>query len=265
MSAIASNVTVRFCLSDVEVSSSDVGTVKEFLSKADPAVLVDHILVGQAGWGCEIADIDGAAKSMLIDRVCSILELMSEMEADVDVDPGSILVPWQWFDTSDRFGGFRRFVGAALIRFDRLSLADRAIARMGGYAETVSAMREASSLIGGIAPCSELSDIGAATDIADISGESWPKVLGRSLWLPRALSVTERAMALSHIFWNMTYMGFGVDWKGAYARPQGHALGDHVKEDIEFQCKMEAFVDLLNYNSWLSCIDAAKELGSLRT
>ncbi len=248
----------QFCLAEVEVRPSDIKSVKDAICGTDPAMLAEHILVGQAGWDPGVAALEGAAWGMLVSRVSAVVELIAEIPPDARAYAPYLIVPLQRFSRIGA-GAFGRSVGAALVDVERLAAAAPLIEGLGGYQASPAALDTLlDALVSGSMPGAELLD-GICSEGLDLADAPWPEVLGCRMWLPAGLTPTEAAMSVSHVLWSMTYRGFGVDWARMAERGYAHAM-PAPSPDAAYEAKLGSFEELLNYNSWLSAIGAASAL-----
>lgn len=259
MEACSHHLPKEFFFAELEVRETDITSVHDALSHADPHLLLDAVLLIDPSWNASPLGVTGQARTVLLERLTATLEVMHALEPLVDHGLGQLIIPWQDFSASDDGSVIARGLGSCILHCNHVQLAQAQAARFEGLGLSVPCFLQA--LDGGSHPLEAFEDTGLLDPVSRISTESWPQALGRTVWLPRTLCQLERYSVLASIFWAMTGTGFGHGRNRAgFPADCSHDLRQDLSFFAEYAEKMDLFADVLNYRNWLNVIQAGERL-----
>ena len=262
MSCRAIHVPYQFCCAGADPQLSQILSVKEVLASCSPDTLLRSVLEDHVGWHASIGLMPGAACHALRNQVASSLDLMASLEA-APAPRGLFIVPWQWFATLDERGCFRRSMGAALVDPDRIFAAEHIIAIAENRQCSVAEVAHYQALLGGADPLEALMLSGALIELDELAALSWPCILGMNVWVPDTLTTVERHALAAHIFWTMTYRGFGAVSQSVEADGGSGEEECWSQPDATHLEKLDRIMEALNIDTWIESLTALKAVAAL--
>ena len=259
MNARAQSPDKEFFLTELSVQETDITSVHNAFSNAEPSLLLDAVLLIDPSWSSSPLGITGQSRDILLNRIQATLDVMYALEPIIEPDRNQLIIPWQDFCISEDGSAISRGLGSCVLNCDQLEDARTTARRFGGAIWSVPRLLR--FLDEGRHPLETLEASGLLAPIQALSAKAWPEALGYMVWLPSNLCCLERYSVLASIFWAMTASGFGFT-RGRTDKPVMHY--DSFKHDFSFFAeyveKMELLADVMNYNTWLEAIQAGEAL-----
>lgn len=251
----------QFCLSDLEVNSSDIVRVYDAFANCESPKLLDALLSMESNWHTNTMLLSDTARVTLLRRIDANLEVMRYLSPSITVSD-KLIVPWQCFELLDYNGTLQRRMGAAVLNLSKIPQANYVINQYGS-AKSINAFMQTMVEHDGENPVDELWASGIAFDASELRDTSWSNVLAMHIWLPQTLTERELYFTLGHLFWSITYDGFNNSMSSLedaidipYAKPTGIPVSFYDDYDL----KMSHFTELLNYSIWSEVVVAAESL-----
>lgn len=247
----------EFFLTALKIEDKDITSLYDAFRRADPSCLLNALLLIDASWRSSPSSIHGQARQSLVRRIEASLNLMHALDPAVGRICNELIIPWQDFHSSDDSRQIARGLGACILDCNSVQAADSEVSKLGGHIFSMSGFHE--RIQGGEDPLEMLESIGLLKPISIISMESWPEIMGRTIWLPSSLCTLEWHSVLASVFWSMTYSGFG----DAIDRDARMGRQAQISDDValfDYKKKMDLFADVLNYNNWVDTVRAGKDL-----
>lgn len=249
-------------------------SVAQAFKECDPQYLVDY-LIDNSLWAS--SDELSKRRPVLLKKVKSILKIISNITHDqsfqsdlsnrylyqalstkdeidtIDKLSNNLIVLWDSYDVSHD-GRFVRRKDTRIVNLNRLNSIQCAINKLGGRINScdiditdVCSTRKLQELM----KTDFVSTIDTLIDIP------WIYILKMNILLPNNCSLEDYYCILENIFWSMTFSTFGIK----------DLLDDPIKNydflnlsfnDIysDLENCLEIFLDVLNYNSWVSNVEA---------
>lgn len=173
-----------------------------------------------------------------------------------------VIVPWESFGIVGVNGIFERKICARIIHLKDLKTAQKHIDRTGGKVLTIEALYSGQINEAGYNLLDELVSTNFVSSIDSLIGMSWPEVLAKRIWLPDIYCERELYCVLANVFWAMTYFSFGgeeIDVPPIY-QTYSDLYGIDEAFYADYEKRLDDFVDLLNYNSW---VDSVREISKI--
>ncbi len=231
--------TIPYCFVDASVSPEDITCVHAALKAADPETLLCVLLETRLAWKLDPRTLAGSAKRHLLRKTESMLSLMYDIEPAPQQEPDQVLIPVQSFEYPGRGSSVKRIVSAGVL--------------------DLASFAQGSSTLDHAALISHVSHdpvrLAQLSSVDGLIGCPWADILGRTIWLPSALTSYERLSELAHIFWVMCFSGFAeavFEMHAVSVREGSAQRGGSADVALcydEYEQRMEAIVRLLNHNS----------------
>lgn len=249
-------------------------SVAQAFEECDPHYLVDF-LIDNTLWSS--SDELSKQRPILLKKVKSILKIMSNItqseafqsdlsnrylyhalstkdEVDsIDKLSNRLIILWDSYDVSHD-GRFVRKKEARIVNLNRLNLIQCVIDKLGGRINSYDiditdtfSTRKLQSLM----KTDFVSTIDTLIDVP------WISILKMKILLPNECSLEDYYCLLENIFWSMTFSTFGI--KDLLDYPiKSYDLSnlnlDNIYSDLANY--LDNFLDVLNYNSWVSTVEA---------
>lgn len=270
------SATCSFLYDEVEVSEHDLALLHEVLPVCDAQRLLFAIANEEVGWNIPVESLECRARSALVEKIASSLQVMASLSPHVGDRAGEIIVPWERFEVSTSHHFIRRRVGACLV--DPSSASSFALRAQDAYCcRSEAQLYRNVAQYPFVAKGHALSWGSFETSMFPLACQSWPDALGKRIWLPSCLTEKERYRVLGAVYWAMTYWGFdGARNKAieeasrGMARIRQRALEESYLEpfvsvdhplcednaSFELMLRMENITQVLNYCSWADLMRA---------